>query len=179
MFAPVANAKFPNLQSLGMRLYTLGFLVTIVLTMACGPKQASTNNSTPAPANVNTEATVDGAKTSAEELGNLITMPFEAQDVVWKQSKDQKRIVAVIRFDPEDTQKLAAECQKFGPVQNGTVDAQTWFPDDLTAQSDLHGDEPLSGKAYAANPFFQDPYNTGRVVRVNGTDYYVVELTSQ
>jgi len=129
--------------------------------------------------NANAGDTENGARTKVEDLSLLINMPYEAQDVSWKQSKDQKKITAVVRFDPEDTNKLIADAEKFGPPQNGTVDAQSWFPDELTAQSDLRGDEPLTGKEYPANPFFQEPYNSGRLVRVDGTDFFVIELTSQ
>ncbi|HTH50406.1 MAG TPA: hypothetical protein VL501_00650 [Pyrinomonadaceae bacterium] len=157
---------------------TLLLMIVPGLLTACGGKDGANNANTAQVVNANTADVEKGARTTAEELGNLVRMPFEAEDVAWKQSKDQKKLTAVIRFDPEDTQKLAAECEKFGPPQNATVDAQSWFPDELTAQSDLHGDQPLSGKSYPANPFFQDPYNSGRVVRIDGTDFYVLELTS-
>ena len=155
----------------------IALLLLVIATAACGPKPAQTNTNSGA-SNANAPDTQNGARTKVEDLSLLINMPFEAQDVTWKQSKDQKKITAVVRFDPEDTNKLVVEAEKFGPAQKATVDAQSWFPDELTGQSDLHGDEPLSGKAYPANLFFQDPYNSGRVVRVDGTDFFVVELTA-
>jgi hypothetical protein len=160
-----------------------GLILTLAAVTACALACARKSdglaaNTTSQSANANAADVEKGARTTAEELGNLIRMPFEAQDVAWQQSKDQKKITAVVRFDPEDTQKLIAECEKFGPGQPATVDTQPWFPDELTAQSDLHGDAPLAGKAFPANPFFQDPYNSGRVVRITGTDFYVLELAS-
>jgi len=156
----------------------LAFIAVSTLLLECGGRTPA-NGSNAAAANSANAESDNGPRTKVEDLSLLVNMPFDAQDALWKQSKDQKRITAVLRFDPEDTAKLTAECEKFGPAQDASVDAQAWFPDELTAQSDLHGDEPLKGKAYAANPFFQDPYNAGRIVRVEGTDYYVLELTAK
>ena len=154
-------------------------LPIIIFALGCGPKPDQANTSS-AGANVNANTdTQNGARTKVEDLSLLVNMPFDAQDVTWKQSKDQKKITAVLRFDPEDTTKVTAECEKFGPVQDASVDAQSWFPDELTEQSDLHGDAPLKGKAYPANPFFQDAYQSGRIVRIEGTDYFVLELAAQ
>lgn len=158
-------------------------LIFIVLltavAVACGSKPSGNNTNAPAAdANANTDIQ-NGARTKVEDLSLLINMPYDVQDVVWKQSKDQKKITAVIHFDPDDEKKVIPEAEKFGPPQAAKVETQAWFPDELTAQSDLHGDEPLSGKAYPANQFFQDPYNSGRIIDVDGTDYYILELTVQ
>lgn len=150
-----------------------------VISAACSSKPVA-NAVTNTPATTNSNADVqNGAHTRVEDLSLLINEPYDVQDVTWKQSKDQKKITAVIRFDPDDEKKVIAEAEKFGPAQNVTVETQSWFPDELSAQSDLHGDTPLSGKAYPANQFFQDAYNSGRIVDIDGTDYYVLELSSQ
>jgi hypothetical protein len=159
------------------RVLLLSATLAVVLS-GCGAR-GSQSNANAAPTNANTGDTVNGAKTNAEELSLLIAMPYEAEDIAWKQSKDQKRITAVLRFDNVDTQKLQVEAEKFGPAESVTIETQTWFPNELTAQSDLKGDAPLTGKAYPANQFFQDPYNSGKIVRVTGTDFYVLELTAK
>ncbi len=150
-----------------------------MLSAGCGSRPAANNsNGSSAGSNANAD-TQNGARTKVEDLSLLINVPYDVQDVLWKQSRDQKKITAVIRFDPDDEKRLIADAEKFGPPQMVKVDTQSWFPEELTAQSDLHGDEPLSGKAYPANQFFQEPYNAGRIVDIEGTDYYVLELTSQ
>jgi hypothetical protein len=152
---------------------------TAVLAAACGSNPAANNaNTVAATTNANTD-TQNGARTKVEDLSLLVNMPYDVQDVVWRQSKDQKKITAVIHFDPDDEKKVIPEAEKFGPGQNVNIDIQSWFPDELTAQSDLHGDQPLRGKAYPANQFFQDAYNSGRIVDIDGTDYYILELTAQ
>jgi hypothetical protein len=40
----------------------------------------------------------------------------------------------------------------------------------------MTGDDTLRAKAYAANAFFGGPYNDGRIARIDGTDYFVLEL---
>ncbi|MFL6373781.1 MAG: hypothetical protein ACJ73D_03855 [Pyrinomonadaceae bacterium] len=153
--------------------------LTVAASAACSSKPvANKANTSTAAANANTD-TQNGAHTKVEDLSLLISMPYDVQDLAWKQSKDQKKITAVLRFDPDDEKKVIAESEKFGPAQNASVETQSWFPDELTEQSDLHGDQPLKGKAYPANRFFQDPYNSGRIVDIDGTDYYVLELSSQ
>jgi hypothetical protein len=160
------------------RVFLLAMTLIAVALTGCGARGAQSNANAVA-VNSNTGDTVNGAKTNAEELSLLIAMPYEAEDIAWKQSVDQKRITAVLRFDNVDTQKLQAEAEKFGPAESVKIEPQTWFPDELTAQSDLKGDSPLTGKAYPANQFFQDPYNSGKIVRVDGTEFYVLELTAK
>ena len=152
-------------------------ILTTAVAAACGSKPTANNANAAASANANTD-TQNGARTKVEDLSLLINMPYDVTDLTWKQSKDQKKITAVMRFDPDDEKKVIPESEKFGPAQNVTVETQSWFPDELTAQSDLHGDQPLTGKAYPANQFFQDPYNSGRIVDIAGTDYYILELSA-
>jgi len=116
------------------------------------------------------------AKTSAEELDLLITFPYEAEDCVWKATPDKKEITAVLHFDTVDTGKLAADVERIRPGQEVTIPAQAWYPSDLVVESDVHGADQLRGKAFAADPFFKEPFNSGRLIRIEGTDYWVLEL---
>ncbi len=155
-------------------------LVVSTAAVAAGCSSTPTANNSNAPAaaaNANAD-TQNGAHTRVEDLNLLINMPYDIQDVAWKQSKDQKKITAVVRFDPDDEKKVIPEAEKFGPAQNVSVDTQSWFPEELREQSELHGDTPLNGKAYPANQFFQDPYNSGRIIDIDGTDFYILELSS-
>lgn len=165
-----------------MTLREIATILALVLVsfalVDCGGKADENTANAAVAVNANTDGDA-GARTKVEDLSLLVNMPYQAQDVTWKQSRDQKKITAVLRFDPEDTGKLTADCEKIAPPQDGTVDAQSWFPDELTAQSDLHGDAPLKGKSMPANPFFQDPYNSGRIVRIEGTDFFVLELAAK
>jgi hypothetical protein len=43
----------------------------------------------------------------------------------------------------------------------------------------MSGDDSLNGVAYAADSFYQEPFTSGRIVRVDGTDYFVLELSAK
>ena len=118
-------------------------------------------------------------KTSVEELDLLVTFPYEAEDCVWKISPDKKEITAVLHFDPVDTGKLAADVERIKPGEDVNIATQTWYPSDLVVESDVHGNDQLRGKAFAADPFFKEPYSSGRLVRIAGTDYWVLQLASK
>ena len=125
------------------------------------------------------ETDPNAPKSSAEELDLLITLPYEAEDCVWKASPDKKEITAVLHFDTVDTGKLGADVERLQPGTEVTIPTQTWYPIDLVVDSDLHGDDQLRGKAFSAAPFYKEPYNGGRIVRIQGTDYWVLELNAK
>jgi hypothetical protein len=103
-------------------------------------------------------------------------MPYEAEDIVWR--SDAKSVTAVLRFDQVDTTRLVAEAEKIRPPEDVSVPLRAWFPDELVEKSDMTGSDTLNGKSYAADQFFQEPFDGGRVVRVDGTDYFILELTA-
>ena len=121
------------------------------------------------------------AKTNAEELGLLVNLPYEPtdEDVVWKLDAAGKKLTAVLRFSSEDAKKVVAGAAGREAPQNTTISSETWFPPELIAQSEMSGDDSLKGLSYTANSFFQAPYASGRIVRVEGTDYFVLELSAK
>jgi len=154
----------------------LTLFMVILLTDACGGGARSANQA--AAAN-SVQENSNAAKTNVEELGMLVNVPYEAEDIVWKEDSDKKSLKAVLRFSPEDAAKLVAEATTQGTPQNVTLSSETWFPAELIAQSDMTGDDTLHAIAYPANTFFQDPYAAGRILRVDGTDYFVLELSKK
>src|SRR5687767_13531748 len=54
-------------------------------------------------------------KDNIEELGMLVRLPFEPEEVAWKENPEQKKLTAVMRFSPENAAKMAAEISKSGP----------------------------------------------------------------
>jgi len=109
----------------------------------------------------------------------LINVPYETEDIVWKEIVPKKKLIAVIRLSPADAAKVIGEVQGIEPPQNVSIQSENWFPDELIAQSDLSGDDTLKGVAYSAKPFFQEPFSEGRVVRIEGTDYFVIEVSAK
>ena len=121
----------------------------------------------------------DAPRTNVEELGLLVKVPYEAEDVVWKEAPNGKKVTAVLLFSKATADRVIADAQQFGPGQPVTLSAETWFPDELIAQSEMSGDAAIRGTAYPANAFFHDKYNAGRITRIEGSDQFVLEVTAQ
>ena len=151
--------------------------IVISISTACGGLDAN-SNSTNANA-ANSSQANNAAKTNVEELALLINVPYESEEVFWKDDPQHKRIVAVLRFPANEAERLIADAQKIRPPQKVTINTESWFPPELVAQSDVSGDDTLSGQAYAANAFFQDAYNDGRVIKVDDSDYFVLEMNAK
>ncbi|MEO6050807.1 MAG: hypothetical protein ABIP78_05670 [Pyrinomonadaceae bacterium] len=161
--------------------------VAVILTLflsavpfsACGGGNKNANLVPPQTAPIRLGENANSAKTNVEELGILVNVPYEAKDVVWKEDSANKKVIAVFRFSPADANKIVAEAEKTGARENVSVAVEIWFPDELTAQSDMSGDSSLKGLAYPANAFFQEPYTSGKIIRIEGGDYFVLELSAK
>jgi hypothetical protein len=147
------------------------------LLAGCGGAGANTNANANSAAAANENA--NSTKTNVEELGMLANIPFEAEDIAWKEDAARKHLIAVLRFSPEDAQKVIADAATRGTPQHVTLSSESWFPAELVAQSDMTGDDTLKGTAYAADAFYQEPYTAGRIVRIDGTDYFILELSKK
>ena len=84
-----------------------------------------------------------------------------------------------MRFSSADSDKIVAEASKNGSPQNAEIAVENWFPDELVAQGEMSGDNALKGLAYPANAFFLEPYTSGRITRIEGGDYFVLELIAK
>jgi hypothetical protein len=158
-------------------LYILVLSVITFAVWGCGgSKPANNSGSSNPPINSNESNT---ARTNVEELGMYLRVPYETEDIVWKELASQKKLIAVLRFSPTDSAKLVAEAEGVRPASAVTIESESWFPDELVAQSDLSGDDTLRGQSYAADAFLQPPYTDGRITRIDGTDYFVLEASEK
>lgn len=178
--------KFPLLKS----LFT--FLFAVFLFASCGNDESSNANLSIVNSNPTANNERDNAnipKDDAEELAKLIKLPFQPEEVTYKPNikpndtndnspSANKKLIAVLKFSTEDANQIVEQAAKYKAPVPADVDAESWFPAELIAQSQLSGDEVLKGKAYAANDFIQSPYTNGKITRINNTDYFVLELTS-
>lgn len=149
-----------------------------LLFAACGGGSNANIFTSPNTSNRTAENT-NTAKSNVEDLSLLVKVPYEAEDVVWKEDTAKKRVIAVLRFSREDGDKIVANAQKFGAPENASIAVETWFPDELIAQGQMSGDGSLKGLAYAANDFVQEPYTLGRITRIEECDYFVLDLSSK
>lgn len=144
------------------------------LTAGCGGSEnaASKPAIQPTPSsNSNSE------KSNVEELSMMVRVPYEAEDIVWKQDPSTRNITAVFRFSPADAGKLVAEAEKDGPARVVSLPVESWYPEELIAQGEVSGDSTLKGTAYSASAFFQEPYKAGRISRIDGSEYFILEVS--
>ena len=158
-------------------ILALFFSTTILI--ACGNGAKNTNAPGSSSLANSNSASANSARTNVEELGLLVNVPYETEDIVWKEDAARRKIIAVMRFSPADANKIVAEAETFAQPQNVEIAVETWFPDELTAQSETSGDSALKGLAYSANSFILEPYTNGRITRIEGGDYFVLELSAK
>ena len=118
----------------------------------------------------------------------LIRLPFPPEDVDFREDAlgktnndrvsgpSDKKLAAVLLFKKEDADKIVAQAEKYKAPTPETINTESWFPNELTAQSQTSGDKSLKGLSYAANDFYNAPYSDGKLTRIEGTDYFVLEL---
>jgi hypothetical protein len=157
----------------------LAFFLFASLSLACGGANTNANAPVANSAANGPAANANSARTNVEELGLLINVPFQTDDVVWKEDAVNKRVIAIMLFSPEGARRIVAEGEQNGPPQNVSIAVENWFPAELTAQAEMSGDGALKGIAYPATQFHLAPYTAGRVTRIEGTDYFVLELSSK
>jgi hypothetical protein len=169
-------------------------ILAILSSSACHNSNLANNSSDSSAGNANQTNVANGgnanqAKDDVEELGKIIKLPLLPEEAnYWEEnltesggnqnSPANKKIVAVLKLSSENAAQLVANIEKIKPPTDSDIDAESRFPAELIAQSQLSGDETLKGKSYAADDFLQPPYKSGKITRIENTDYFVLELTT-
>lgn len=175
------------LKTFSSQIVALISFASIALFAGCTGGPETANNSAPvSPREVN-EKNTPQVNEKPEELGMLIKVPFVPAEVVFVEQPavaepgrspgpNDKKLRAVIFYEKEDAEILAAEAAKLAEPTAVEIDADTWFPAELVSQSELNEGQKLKGKAYPADMLFQAPYLAGTLVRIDETNYFVVEM---
>ena len=162
-----------------IKLRLVPFLISLLITVSGCVGPGNSNNSAQ-PSNTAMPAQNQAkANSSSEELGLLINFTLEPEDLVWREDKAKKTLIAVMRFDAEDTKKLADQLARLAPGSPYTVRVDDWFPAEIVAQGEASGRSTVEGMAFPADDFYQDPYTKGVVVRINDSDFFVIELAAR
>ncbi len=164
-------------MAIGKFLANFSIMMIAVLSLACGGPAKNSANA-PSAANQKNENS-NTARSNIEELRLIANIPYEAEDIAWKEDLSRKKLVAVLRFSPADSAKVVAEAERVKVPEAASISSESWFPPELIAQSEMSGDDILRGKVYAANQFFLDQYSGGRIIRIENTDYFVLELSAR
>lgn len=159
------------------RLALLFVLLAAQFLSGCSTPAENGNVANSAGANAANTAQ-SGPKDNIEELGLLVRLPVEPEEVTWEEKPEQKKLIAVIRYSPENAQKMAAEVQKNGQASPETLSVESWYPNELIAQGELTGESTVKGQSYPAEPFLNPPYTKGRITRIENTDYFILQISS-
>lgn len=142
-------------------------------------------NSASRTANSNENAAV--TKDNVEILMTIIKLPFEPEESVWREdsannrnsSAGKKRLTAILRFSASDAEKTVAQARNYKPPTQTQIQTEDWFPAELIAQSELSGDETIKGTSYAADDFIQTPFTGGQITRIENSNYFILEISSE
>lgn len=173
----------------------LGFLITVELFSACTNNTADNSSvvlSNPANnQNSNAGENANITKDNVEVLQTIVNLPLEPEETVWREavannqnggtdsSTNNKKLTAVLRFSAEDASKTASQAEAYKSPTPTQIQTEEWFPAELIARSELSGDETLKGTSYAANDFIQPPYTDGQIVRIENSNYFILELSAK
>lgn len=161
------------------------FLFIIISLTGCGGDdgQNSAVNSQNAAANqANSNEQKINANDNIGELETTIKIPYKPEEAIWREetlAQSGKKLTAVLNFTAENAGKIVAEAEPKKAVTQTVIPVETWFPAELVAQSELSGDDTLKGNVYSAEGFFQPPYTDGRLIRMENSTYFVLELIAK
>ena len=165
-----------------MRFRKVTAILTTILTFSllsgCGGDAGNPTINANAAGNA-AAATTSKANTNAEELGLLINFAWETEDLAWKRDDTKKTLIAAFRLSPEDARKLSEQLNSKGQGAPKEVAVEEWFPAELVAQGETGGSSTVPTLAFPANDLYQPPFTQGTISRVDGTDYFVIELNAQ
>jgi hypothetical protein len=163
-------------------------LVIAAFFTACTSNKTNTSNSDQANQSPTTAANSNSVKDDVDELELTIKIPFHPEEAVWREETlgkagnervpgpTDKKLVAVLRFLKDDADKITAQAEKYKAAVPEIINTESWYPAELIAQSQTSGDKTLKGASYPADDFYNPPYTSGKITRIEGTDYFIVEI---
>ena len=165
-------------------------LIAVVFAVSLsGCSAADDRNANVGTTNTAVNADANPTRDDVEEFEMVVKLPFHPEEVTWREEKMGKQIgderppgptdrklTAVIQFTKDEANQIVAQAEKVKPAAPASMNAETWFPAELKAMTEISGDQTLKGSSYAANDFFQPPYLEGKLTRVENSNYFVLEL---
>jgi hypothetical protein len=171
-----------NLTNLSLQVL---LSISLLFAVSCSDSNVANSTENSNTGMTNTE-TSNVPKDNAEELATLINLPQipdekEGERADWREenvASKGKKLTAILKYNSENAAKIVALAGKHKPATVAEVGTEEWFPEELTAQSQLSGNESLRGTVYGANDFYNPPYVQGRLIRIQETNYFLLELTA-
>lgn len=188
--------KFPAMKSF------IGFSTIVFLFASCVSPEESVEDSNTLRPKVNTNINADLANVNSNanvaeddllKLKDIINLPFEPEFNDYRQEPlvesvssnrvpgpTDKKLTVVLKFSAKDTEKLMTELKKSKkPPFETETEAEDWFPAELIAKRETSGDGTLKGVGYSSEKFTKTPFNTGTLIYIKDTDYFVLILQTQ
>jgi hypothetical protein len=174
-----------------LQTFRLTFLLLLVTAFVAGCGDGSDDGQSASSGNAKTNLSAPTANTGSNSIANddtaalaaHVLLPIVPEEVKWREEQvrnsDAKKLVAVLKYPEADANNLVAQAGRHRPAEAVEIAAEDWFPEELVAQSQMAGDDSLRGNAYAAGDFLQMPYKTGRLVKIENSNYFVLELSTQ
>lgn len=160
------------------------FILCLQTFFACDGNSPANNDNrgTNSVTSGDVQVPADQANDNIEELGSIINLPFEPDEVAWKDDNANlpggkaRKLVAVLRFSPENAKRVIAEAAKLGTGISGTRGTETWYPAELISQGEIGGDDAVNVITYSAADFLRSPFIDGKLSSVENSDYFILEL---
>jgi hypothetical protein len=169
-------------------------LLSLILLSGCVSNEITNRNtnSNQIISNANSQNEKKLANDNIEELETIIKIPFHPEEALWREeilgnpannnrvpSANEKKLTAVLKFTAEEADKIVRQAEKIKTPQKAEMESESWFPPELIAKSQESGNETIKGISYPADDFFQSPYSDGKITRIEGTNFFVLELYSR
>ena len=163
-------------------------LIIAAAFTACTGGDTNSNQTNQAMTTTANSNNSNSVKNDVDELEMTIKLPFHPEEADWREETlgkqgdsrvpgpTDKKLVAILRFLKEDADKITAQAEKYKAAVPEKINTESWYPAELIAQSQPSGDKTLKGLSYQADDFYNAPYTSGKITRIEGTDYFVLEL---
>jgi hypothetical protein len=163
-------------MGLSTKITLVLFISFVTACSACTSVPDANSNSNSNTANLANASNSNKTNDSLEDLRSLIQVPFEPEEVTWRQTDDNKRLFAVLLYIPAEHKTLVSKFTGAGtPVQ---VNVEQWFPTELTTMGETSGEMTIEGKAFPATEFYNPPYVAGNAILIPETNYVILDLQS-
>lgn len=125
------------------------------------------------------------------ELQAAVNLTVEPDELLWTEevldgraasdtgrAPGAKRLVAVLRFDSPRAAEFQGVFSALGAGMKVDVEVEEWFPTEMKAQGQTGGGGSLKGVSVPANSLLRPPYQYGRLIKVDESPFYILELFS-
>ncbi len=163
-------------MALSTRITAVLIAAFITVCLGCSSAPEGNSNANSNTANQANASNANKANDSLEDLRSLIQVPFEPEEVTWRQIDNNKHLVAILLYIPAEHKTLVSKFTGAGtPVR---VNVEEWFPTELTTMGETSGENTIEGKAFPATEFYQPPFTSGNAILIPETNYVILDLQS-